>query len=73
VQETLDAGQDRSNVIRGAPSVLQDVQTQFSVCIHVWVEHPREELHSWWLVWVRLVERERESERAIFEWGVPWD
>ena len=70
VQQTLYARQDRSNVIRRRPPILQNIQTQLPIRIHVGVEHPREELDSGRFVRVRFIECEHQLEGAVFEWGV---
>jgi hypothetical protein len=63
----LDAGQDCSNVVRRTPAVLEDVQTELSVVVDVWMEHAREELDSRWPVRILLVKGEHEPEGAVFE------
>ncbi|KAI9069717.1 hypothetical protein FKP32DRAFT_42608 [Trametes sanguinea] len=67
VQERLDRGQDRRDVVRRRPPVLEDVQAELPVRVHVRVEHPRQELHRRRLVRVRLVEREQQLECPVLE------
>ena len=39
MKQTLDACQNGSNIISGTPSILQDVETEFSIGINIWMEH----------------------------------
>lgn len=72
MQETLDGSEDRRYVIRRGPPVLQYIETQFAVIIHVRVEHSRQEFYSRWFVGVRLVKRKQELEGSILERRVRW-
>jgi len=72
MKQTLDARQDCSDVVCGRPSVLQDVKAELAVCVHIRVEHAREELDGRRLVGVRFVEGQEELEGTIFEWGLAW-
>lgn len=67
MQEALDTRQDGSDVVRRTPSVLQNVEAQLAVRIHVRVEHAREKLHGGGFVRVALVERQQQLERAVLE------
>ena len=57
VQETLNAREDSGNVVSGAPTVLQDIQTELAVRIYIRMEHLRQEFDHWGLIGVVLVER----------------
>lgn len=46
MQERLDAGQYRGNVIRRRPSVLQDVEAKSAIIVDVGMEHLGNELDS---------------------------
>lgn len=39
IEETLYASEDGGNIVCRAPSVLQDIETQFSGTVYVWMEH----------------------------------
>ena len=67
VQQALDRRQDRGDVVRGGPPILEDVEAEFAVGVYVWVEHAREEFHRGGFVGVGFVEGEHELERAIFK------
>ena len=41
----LNASQDSGNVICGAPSVLQNIQTELASGVYIWVKHLAYELH----------------------------
>lgn len=68
MQEALDAGQNSGDVVRWAPTVLQNVEAELSIRVYIWVEHPRQEFDSWRFVRVALIEGEEKFESAIFEW-----
>jgi hypothetical protein len=55
--------------VSNAP-VLQNVQTEFAVGVHVGVEHFRQEFDGWGFVRVRLVKCENEFERPVLEGGL---
>lgn len=67
VQQTLDGRKDRGYVVCWRPPILQDIKTQLSIGIYIWVEHSREELHSGRLVGIRFVEIQSQLECAILE------
>ena len=67
VQETLDGSEDGGNIVRGGPSILEDIQAELAVRVHVRMEHAREELDGRWLVRIRLVKGQHELECAVFE------
>ena len=66
----LYAGQHSCDVVCGAPSVLQDIETQFARGIDVRVEHLTDELDGGRLVGVLLLEVHDESEGSIFKGSV---
>lgn len=70
MQQTLNARQDGCDVIGWRPSVLQNIEAQFSVGVDIGVEHLAEEFDGGWLVRVGFVERENEFEGSVFERGV---
>ena len=61
------ARQDGGDVIGRAPSILENVKTEFAVGVHVGMKHAGEKLDGWWLVRIALVECESQLERAVFE------
>jgi hypothetical protein len=67
VQQALDGGQDCRDVVRRRPSVLENVEAELPVRVHVRVEHPREEFHGRGLVRVRFVKCQQEFESAVLE------
>lgn len=68
----LNTGQNSSHIIRRAPSVLQDIQTQLPTPIHIRMEHIADELHSWRLIGILFFEMHYQAERAILEGCVCW-
>lgn len=66
----LNGSENRRHVIRRAPAVLKNVQTQLARAIHVWVEHLTDELDPWRLVWICLFEMHHKAKGAIFKRGV---
>ena len=70
MQQTLNRSQDSRDVIRRRPTVLQNVEAQFSVGVDVGVKHLRDELDDGRLVRVRFVKGQDEAEGAVFEGGV---
>lgn len=50
MQETLYTRQDRSDIVRRAPPILQDVEAELAVVVHIGMEHAREEFDRGWLV-----------------------
>src|SRR5882762_8500764 len=39
VQQTLDRCEDRCDIVRRRPAILEDVKAELAVRIHVWMEH----------------------------------
>lgn len=70
MQQALNTRQDGGNVVRRAPSVLEDVQAELAVRVDVRVEHAAEELDRWGLVRVRFVKGQDEAKGAVLERGV---
>lgn len=66
----LDAGQNRGNIVRWAPAVLEDIQTEFASAIDVGVEHLADELHTRWLVGILFLEMHDQFESTIFEGSI---
>ena len=65
----LDTGQDCCHVVRWAPTVLKNVQTQFSGPVYVWMEHLANKFYAWWFIWVLLFEVHHEAECSILKGG----
>lgn len=61
----LDAGQDGGDVVRRAPSVLEDVETDLAGGIDVRMEHLGDELDTWRFTRVRFFELQHQFERAV--------
>ena len=70
MQQTLNTRQNRRDVISRTPPVLQDVQTQFAIGIHVGMKHFGKKLDGGWFVGIGFVESQHELERAVFKWRV---
>lgn len=78
-EETLDTGQYGGDVVDGRPLVLEDIQTDFSIRIDVWVEHLGNESHQRWLRrvakcmwrWIAQGEGEYSSVNSKRSWNVP--
>ena len=66
----LDAGQDCCHVVRRAPTVLQNIQTQLSSSVHIWVELLTNEFYAWRLVWVLLFEVHHQTECSILKGSI---
>jgi len=56
MQQTLNTRQNRRDIISRTPPILQDIQTQLSVRVHVRVKHLREEFDGRRFVRVGFVE-----------------
>lgn len=67
MEQALYGGEDGCDVVGGAPAVLEDVEAQLPVGVHVWVEHGAQELDRRGLVRVRLVKCQHQPERAVLE------
>lgn len=70
VVSPLDTGQDRRDIVRRTPPVLEDIQTQLAGRINVGMKHFTDELNSRWLIWVLLFEMHDESKGTVFEGGI---
>ena len=70
MQQTLNRRQDRGDIVRRGPPVLENVEAELAVGVHVGVEHAREELDGRGFVGVGFVKGEDEFEGAVFEGGV---
>lgn len=68
----LNACQDSCNVVGRRPSILQNIQTEFTGSVHIWMEHLAEELDRRRLVRVLLFEVHDKSEGSIFKGSVGW-
>lgn len=66
----LNAGQDSGYIIRRTPSVLQNVEAEFSGGVDVGVEHLADELDLGRLVGILLFELHHKSKGAIFKGSV---
>eukprot|EP00302_Diacronema_sp_CCMP2436_P053959 CAMPEP_0180065450 /NCGR_PEP_ID=MMETSP0985-20121206/8752_1 /TAXON_ID=483367 /ORGANISM="non described non described, Strain CCMP 2436" /LENGTH=149 /DNA_ID=CAMNT_0021995881 /DNA_START=748 /DNA_END=1197 /DNA_ORIENTATION=+ len=64
-KQRLDGGQDGGNIVDGRPLVLQDVEADRAVRVHVRVEELRHELDRRRLVRVVLRELELQAEGAV--------
>lgn len=66
----LNTCQNRRNVVRRRPSVLQNVQTQLSRAIYVRMKHLTYELDARRLVRVGFFEMHDKAEGAVFKWCI---
>ena len=66
----LNAGQDSCYVICRAPSILQNVETEFSRSVDIWVEHLADKFDRWWFVGVLFFKVHDKSESAVFKRGI---
>lgn len=69
-EQRLYRGQDGGHVVRGTPPVLQDVQADAAVRVHVRVEHLGDEADRRRLVRVLLGKFYCQLKRAVLEGGV---
>ena len=67
MQQALHARKNGCDIVGGAPSVLENVETQLAVCIDIGVEHAREKLDRGRLVGVLLVECQDQLECPILK------
>lgn len=67
MQQTLNACQDSSNVVRRAPSILKYVQAKLAIGVDIRMKHAREELDGRRFIWVALIKGEQELKGAVFE------
>jgi len=72
IEQALNAGQDSCHVICRTPSILQNIQAEFSSTIDVWVKHLADELHTGRLVGVLFFEVHDKAEGAILKGSVCW-
>lgn len=56
-------------IVGGAPSVLQNVQTDAPVSVDVRVEHGTLEAYSWWSGWIVFVKQQAKLKDAILVKG----
>lgn len=66
----LDTGQHCCNIICRTPSVLQNVQTEFSSSIDVRMEHLADEFDRGWFVWVLLFKLHNKAKGPILEGSI---
>ena len=71
----LNTCQDRRNIVRRRPSVLEDVQTQLACAVNVRVKHLTDELDAWGLVRVGFFEVHDKAKGAVLKRcvGRPYD
>ena len=62
----LNTCKDCSNVVCWTPPILQNVQTQFTCAIDIWMKHLANELDSWRFIGVCLLEMHHKSKGAVF-------
>ena len=67
MKQALDGSQDGCDVVGGAPPVLENVETEFTGGVHVWMEHAGEELDLRRLVRIRLIKSEQELESTVLK------
>lgn len=70
IQETLYTRQDCHHIVRWTPPVLQDVETQFTIVVDVWMKHLRYEFHLWRTIWVGFLEGHDQTERSPCKWCI---
>lgn len=63
----LNTRQDGRDIVRGRPSVLENVQTQLARSVYVGVKHLADELDTRRLVGIRFFEMHDKAEGSIFE------
>ena len=68
----LNAGQDGGDVIRRAPPILEDVQTELSGGIDIGMKHGRDEFDAGRFIRILFLEMHGETKGAILKWGVGW-
>ena len=67
VYAPLDTGQDGGDIVGGAPSILEDIETELAGGIDVGMEHLADEFHGRWLVRILFLEMHHEPEGSILE------
>ena len=68
----LNTRQDSCHIVCWRPPVLQDIQTQLSRRINIWMKHLTDELDCRWLVRVLFLKVHNESEGSVLEGSVGW-
>lgn len=68
----LNTRQDGRDIVRGRPSVLENVQTQLARSVYVGVKHLADELDTRRLVGVRFLEVHHQPESSILKGGICW-
>ena len=63
----LYTGENGSDIVCRAPSVLQYVEAKLSSAVDVGMKHGADELDSRWLVWVLFFKVHHKAECSIFE------
>lgn len=66
----MNTCQDRCHIVRWAPPILEDIQTELARAVDVRVEHLTDKLDPRRLIRVLLFKVHHEAEGAIFERGV---
>lgn len=66
----LNGGKDGRDIICRAPPILQDIQTDATICVNIRVKHFWHKTNCRWLVWVFLGEFDSQLESSILEWCV---
>lgn len=57
IQQTLDTRQDRRDIVRRTPSILEDVKAELACGVDVWMEHGADESDLWrfvGIVWAEV-------------------
>ena len=68
----LNAGQDGRHIICRTPPILQDIKTELSCPINIWVEHLADELDAWGLVGVLFFKMHDQPKCSILERCICW-
>lgn len=67
IDSPLNARQHCSNIVRGTPPVLQDIQAQIAGGVDIRVEHGADEFDLRRLVWVLFLKMHHQPKGAVLE------
>jgi len=70
--QSLDGKQNSLDLEGWGPLVLEDIETDTSELVNVWMVNLGSEEHLWWDHWVVLWQVEFELEHATLIWAVGW-
>ena len=63
----MNGSEDSGNIVRWAPAVLQNVQTQFTRTVDIWMKHLADELDTGRFVRISLFKVHHQAKSAVLE------